>query len=518
MSEKFYLTTAIYYVNDVPHLGHALEVIGADIQARYQRMIGKDVMFLTGTDEHGQKVASFAEKNNSTPKEWVDRLSGRFQEVFAELGISYDDFIRTSEPRHHAAVQKLWKIIEEKGDIYLGQYEGWYDQKEESFITETEMKEQGLEPDGVRIKRMSEPAYFFRLSKYRDALIDLYEKQPELIAPDYRRNEVVNSFLQGDIPDLCISRTSIDWGIPVPGKEGHVVYVWFDALINYLTGVGYGWDDAKYEKNWPADVHVIGKDIVKFHCVYWPAFLMAADIPVARRVFAHGFINVLQEGADQAAPMSKSAGNVVDPLDYVKVLGREPLRYLLMRNMNYGGDGVFNEKEMITHYNAELPDGIGNLLSRTAGMIAKHFGEITPVAPEEMTEIEREFVAEWEKLVHEYEAGMADFEYYNVLVKVAAFRDLLNRRINEVEPWKLAKDPEQKDRLRVFLSSVAEGIRGIASLYRPFMPESSEAMLRALGIEPNQDWTVVRQWGQAFERAAVTKPAPLFEKKEADSA
>ncbi len=511
---KFYITTPIYYVNDVPHIGHAFEVIGIDVQARFRRLIGHDVMFLSGTDEHGQKVAQRAAANGVSPQEWTDRIAAEFERVWALLGISQDDFIRTTQKRHHETVAKLWNDVLERGDIYLGKYEGWYDVKEESFITESEMRNQGLEP-GERIKRMSEDAYFFRLAKYREPLLKYIEENPDFIQPETRKTEVINSFLTPDMPDLCVSRTSIDWGIPVPNAPGHVMYVWFDALTNYLSGIGYGRDDSQYEKYWPADCHVIGKDILKFHCVYWPAMLMAGGVEPPKQVFGHGFITVLRPGASDGEKMSKSAGNAVDPLPYVEMIGAEPLRYLLMRQLNYGGDGLFSEEAMISTYNAEMPNGYGNLLSRTASMVEKNLGgQIGQVADEEMTDVERGFVTQWAATVTEYERAMPLFEFQSALESMSQFLDVLNKSFNDVEPWKLAKDPAQSDRLRVYLSCVSEGIRGLALLVSPFMPESAAKMNETLGLTDQLDWETAKQWGAGFGKLNLRKGEPLFKKLE----
>ncbi len=514
---RFYITTPIYYVNDVPHLGHAFEVIGIDVQARFRRLTGHEVRFLTGTDEHGQKIADTAKARGEEPRQWCDRLAGEFRRVWDLLKISYDDFIRTTEPRHHESVARLWKKVEANGDIYLDKYEGWYDVKEESFITETEMKEKGLEPDGERIKRMSEEAYFFRLGKYREQILRHIEENPDFIQPEIRRNEVVKSFLRPDMPDLSISRTSIDWGIPVPGAKGHVIYVWFDALTNYISAAGYGRDEEMFGKWWPADVHVIGKDILKFHCVYWPAMLLAGGVKLPKQVFGHGFITVLRPGEEGQEKMSKSAGNTVDPMAYVERIGVEPLRYLLMRELNYGSDGIFNEHSMIQRYNAELPNGLGNTLARTASLIERNLpdGIVRPIAREEMTEIEHEFVTYWEETVAEFERGMPRFEFQAVLGKVWGLIDLMNQRMNEVEPWKLAKDPAQTDRVRVFLSCVAEGLRGVGLLLSPFMPDASARIHETLGLSPEETpWEDARHWARCYSEMRVRKGEPLFKKLE----
>lgn len=514
---RFYITTPLDYVNDVPHLGHAFEVIGIDVQARYRRLLGYDVHLLTGTDEHGQKIANAAEKHGMSPQAFTDKIAAEFERVWSILGISYDDFIRTTSERHKRGVAEIWKRSLANGDIYLGKYEGWYDVKEEAFITETEMKDKGLEPDGVRIRRFAEDAYFFRLSKYKDAVLAHIQAHPEFIMPESRRNEVLNSFLGGDMPDLCVSRTTLKWGIPVPDAPGHVIYVWFDALTNYISAIGFGQPDGaeQFAKLWPADLHVIGKDILKFHCVYWPAFLLSAGLPLPKQVFGHGFITVQRKGSGEAEKMSKSAGNSVDPLTYVARTGAEPLRYFLMREINYGSDGIFSEEALELRFNADLANGLGNLLSRTTAMAERYCGgKLRRTTEAERTEIERELLAKWNETVAEYERAMPRFEYHAALSSMWEFVTAMNTAIARVEPWALAKKPENAERLVVFLSALAEGLAGFGALLSPFMPETSKRLRAALALGELPEWEEAKRWGTHFDTIVVAKAEPLFPRLE----
>lgn len=514
-AEKFYITTAISYVNDVPHLGHVFEAVGTDVQARYQRMLGKDVFFLTGTDEHGQKNAAVALAKGIAPQEHVDTIAAEFKRVWDLLEISYTEFIRTTDPRHHEAAAQLWKRALANGDIYLGKYEGWYDVKEESFITETELKARGIEPDGKNIRRMSEDAYFFRLEKYRLKVREYVEANPGFVQPESRRNEVLGSFLANELPDLCVSRTSLTWGIPVPDAPGHVMYVWFDALTNYITGIGFGDParEADWKKWWPCDVHVLGKDILKFHAVIWPAMLFSAGIEPPKAVFGHGFINVMRKDAAEVEKMSKSAGNAINPLDYISTVGVEPLRYFLMREINYGNDGLFNEGSLKERYTADLANTLGNLLSRTTGMVERYLeGNARRTRPEEWTDAERAIVTLFNETVTEYERAMPAFEYHVALAKVWEFLTLLNKSITDVKPWDLAKDMAANgERLRVFLCVIIEGLAATASFIEPFMPQTSLRMRESLGAAQGPPaWKDAREWGGCFDTLNMKKSEPLF--------
>ena len=371
MAEPYYITTAIHYPNGKPHIGHAYETIAADVIARFQRARGREVRFQTGTDEHGLKMAQKARDLGMTPRELADQMSGYFRDLFDLLNISYDRFIRTTEPCHHASVQELWRRMEASGDLYLDRYEGWYSVRDEAYYDESELVEgeggEKLSPQGTPVEWTVEESWFFRLSKYQQPLLDLYAENPDFIRPENRRNEVMR-FVEGGLRDLSVSRTSFDWGVKVPGAENHVMYVWVDALTNYLTGLGFPDDTAEFRKFWPADLHLIGKDIVRFHAVYWPAFLMSAGLPVPGQVFGHGFL--LNRGQKE----SKSLGNVTDPVELADKFGVDVLRYFLMREISFGQDGSYSPEAIVTRANAELANSFGNLAQRVLSMIFKNLG------------------------------------------------------------------------------------------------------------------------------------------------
>jgi methionyl-tRNA synthetase len=480
---KFYITTAISYPNGEPHIGHAYEAIATDAIARFERLDGKDVFFLTGTDEHGLKMKQTAAKEGLTPRELADRNTKRFREMAGLLGLSNDDFIRTTEPRHHAASIEIWRRMEKAGDIFLKNYGGWYSVRDEAYYNESETTvgddKVRRGPQGTPVEWTEEETYFFKLSDYEDRLLKHYEQNPDFILPPERRNEVV-SFVKGGLEDLSISRTTLDWGIPVPGPKredgenspAHVMYVWVDALTNYLTGVGFPDEASPLWPYWPADVHVIGKDILRFHAVYWPAFLMSAGLPMAKRVFSHGF--VLSKGEK----MSKSVGNVVDPFDLVHAYGLDPVRYFFLREVNFGQDGNYSPEAIANRINADLANDLGNLAQRSLSMIAKNCGGTVP-EPGELTDADKTILASADALYAKAREAMdrqAITKYLDAVWGVVADA---NRYFAGEEPW--AKKKTDFKRMETILYVTAEVIRQVAILAKPVMPRSARKLLEILG-------------------------------------
>ncbi len=489
MSDPYYITTAIHYPNGKPHIGHAYEMIAADAIARFQRQAGRDVRFQTGTDEHGLKIAQTARARDLTPRQLADEMSAYFSDMARDLNISYDRFIRTVDADHYAASQAIWAAMEAKGDLYLDRYEGWYSVRDEAFYEEKELTEgEGgvkLSPQGTPVEWTAEETWFFRLSKYQQPLLDLYAANPDFIRPERSRNEVVK-FVEGGLVDLSVSRTSFDWGVPVPGSPGHVMYVWVDALTNYLTGIGYpdaGSDLAHY---WPANLHLIGKDITRFHAVYWPAFLMSADIPLPQQVFAHGFI------LNRGEKMSKSTGNVADPIELTRLYGVDALRYFLLREVAFGNDGSFSDEAIVTRANADLANSFGNLAQRTLSFIAKNLEGALPTAgawdQDDLGTIE--VIENW---LAEFRGHFERLELSQAVDKwmLAVFE--CNRYIDEQAPWALRKtDPE---RMQAVLRLLVLAIRDLAITILPVIPESAGKILDQLGQDgrdhaalDNKDW------------------------------
>ena len=501
--KQFYVTTPIYYANDVPHIGHAYTTIAADTIARHKAASGHEVYFLTGTDEHGRKVEQAAQAGGETPMELADRVVVRFQDLCKVLGISNTDFIRTTEPRHREAVSEMWRLAEKNGDIYLDEYEGWYDVREEAFITETQVEEMMKLPEKKRprLEKLKEESYFFRLSEYQEPLLRHYREHPEFIKPDYRRNEVI-SFVEGGLRDLSVSRTNFSWGIPVPGSDGHVVYVWFDALTNYLTSLGFPAKSGDFAKFWPADIHLVGKDILRFHAVYWPAFLMSAGLPLPRTVFAHGWWTV------EGEKMSKSLGNVVDPYQVVDEFGSDIFRYFLLREIPFGQDGDYSRKSLVSRVNGELVNGLGNLVSRSLGMIERYLGGIIP-EPAELSQSEREIENSYSETARQVNSDLEELAFNRALSRIWEFIGLVNRYIDGTAPWKLAKDEEQKDRLETVLWTLAESIRVISLLAYPFLPETAREIRRKIGLPP-EIGAGDTDWGGTKPGTAVKKGENLF--------
>jgi methionyl-tRNA synthetase len=472
VKETFYITTPIYYVNDVPHIGHAYTTIACDVLARWHRMKGKKVFFLTGTDEHGEKVQKSATQKGLSPRQLADQVVTNFQGLSEALTISNTGFIRTTEPRHYASVQDLFRKSLANGDIYLGEYEGWYCVPDEAYWTELQIEGGKCPTCGRPVEKRKEPSYFFRLSRYRDRLLRYYGENPKFIRPESRRNEVV-AFVSGGLNDLSVSRTSLSWGIPVPDAPGHVIYVWYDALTNYITGLGYPRPTPEFATYWPADIHMVGKDILRFHAVYWPAFLMSAGIAPPRGVFAHGWWTV------EGQKMSKSLGNVVDPYDMVRRYGADAFRYFLLREVSFGLDGDFSEKELVRRANSELADKLGNLLNRSLGMLGRYFGGTVPT-PGPEGPADAALRASGGEAVAGVDAAMEEVAFHRALSCVIELVTKANEYVQAAEPWTLAKDPAKRDRLGTVLYNALEAARVGALLMSPFTPTASKRMWEAV--------------------------------------
>ena len=473
---KFYITTAISYPNGAPHIGHAYEALATDAIARFMKLDGYDVYFLTGTDEHGQKMLQTARNEGIDVRALADRNAARFKEMVAALGCSNNDFIRTSEPRHHRSTEEIWRRMEANGDIYSDKYAGWYSVRQEGFFDEKEtvVGDDGVrrEPQGSPVEWVEEESYFFRLSAYQDKLLKHYAAHPEFIGPDERRNEVA-SFVRGGLKDLSVSRTTFDWGIRVPGDDRHVMYVWVDALTNYITGVGFPDENAPLWRYWPADLHVIGKDIVRFHAVYWPAFLLSAGIELPRRVFAHGFL------FNRGEKMSKSVGNVVDPFALIAAYGRDQMRYFFLREVPFGQDGNYSHEAIVNRINADLANDLGNLAQRSLSMIAKNCGGVLPAAVAFTAEDEA-ILAQADGLHAVCREAMKTQQIHQVLNAVWAVVAEANRYFAAAEPWALRKTDFA--RMEAVLYVTAEVVRQVAILAQPAMPESCAKLLDLLAV------------------------------------
>ncbi len=478
---RYYVTTPIYYVNDAPHIGHAYTTLACDVLARFKRLDGYDVLFLTGTDEHGQKVEKSAAAAGMQPKAFTDKVSQNFRDLARAMNFSNDDFIRTTEPRHLRACQALWQRLIDRGEIYLDKYAGWYAVRDEAYYGEDELTPgpdgKPIAPSGAEVEWVEEPSYFFRLSAWQERLLSFYNSNPGFIAPDSRRNEVV-SFVRSGLKDLSVSRTSFTWGVPLPGDSAHIMYVWLDALINYITAAGFpDVESAAYRRFWPADLHMVGKDILRFHAVYWPAFLMAADLPPPRRVFAHGW------WTNEGQKISKSLGNIIEPLKLIERYGLDPVRYFLMREIPFGNDGDFSHRAMVNRMNGDLANDFGNLAQRVLSMIARNCGGILP-APGGLAAADNLLLDTAKDLYARFSSEIDRQAFHLALDAAWQVVSAANRYVDEQAPWALRKsDPP---RMGSVLYIVAEVVRRLAILLQPFMPESCGRLLDQLAVPAHQ--------------------------------
>ncbi|WHA39899.1 methionine--tRNA ligase [Agrobacterium larrymoorei] len=508
MTDKtpFYITTAISYPNGKPHIGHAYELIATDAMARFQRLDGRDVFFLTGTDEHGQKMQQTARAEGISPEELAQRNSDQFREMGKLLNASNDDFIRTTEERHHETSRNIWNLMADAGDIYKDSYAGWYSVRDEAYYAEdeTEVRVDGVRygPQGTPVEWVEEESYFFKLSEYQDKLLKLYEENPDFIGPAERRNEII-SFVKSGLKDLSVSRTTFDWGIKVPNDPKHVMYVWVDALTNYITATGYIEDkNGERAKYWPADVHIIGKDIIRFHAVYWPAFLMSAGLPLPKRVYAHGFL------LNKGEKMSKSLGNVVDPVNLVNHFGLDQVRYFFLREVSFGQDGSYSEEGIGVRINADLANGIGNLASRSLSMIVKNCDGQIPT-PGAFTDEDKAMLSAADDLIAICREEMGKQMIHKALAAIIAVVSETDRYFAGQEPWALKKtDPE---RMGTVLYVTAEVVRQIGILLQPFMPQSCEKLLDLVAAPADKrDFTALGEAGRLVPGTPLEAPKPVF--------
>ncbi|MQS89495.1 methionine--tRNA ligase [Companilactobacillus mishanensis] len=517
--KTFYITTPIYYPSGKLTIGNSYTTIAADTLARYKRAEGYDVFFLTGTDEHGLKIEQKAEAMKMKPQEYVDMMAGKIKDLWKLLEISNDKFIRTTDDYHVKAVQKIVERLIESGDVYLGEYVGWYSVDDEEYFTESQLAEVyrdkegkvigGKAPSGHEVSLVKEPSYFFKMSKYADRLLKYYDDNPTFIEPEIRKNEMINNFIKPGLEDLAISRTTFNWGVPIPSDPKHVVYVWIDALLNYITALGYGSDDQTlFDRYWPANVQFVGKEIVRFHTIYWPIVLMALGIELPKQVFGHGWL-LMKDGK-----MSKSKGNVVYPEMLVERYGLDSLRYYLMRAMPFGNDGVFTPEDYVDRINYDLANDLGNLLNRTISMINKYEGgKVTTV--ENLTDFDKSLVEASEQTIKDYREHMDKFEFPDALASVWAFIGRANKYIDETKPWLLAKDPDGADTLKSVLGHLVESLRLVALMIQPVMTQSPIKIFAQLGLDIDKDTEL--KFGETSVGTTVTSdPTPIFPRLDAE--
>lgn len=526
MSDKptFYLTTPIYYPSDKLHIGHAYTTVAGDAMARYKRLRGFDVRYLTGTDEHGQKIEQKAKEKGQTPQQFVDGIVTGIKQLWDKLDISYDDFIRTTEPRHKLVVEEIFDQLLQQGDIYKGEYEGWYSIPDETYYTESQLVDVvrndnnevigGKSPEsGHAVELVKEECYFFRMSKYVDRLLQYYEENPDFIQPESRKNEMINNFIKPGLEDLAVSRTTFDWGVKVKGDPKHVVYVWIDALTNYITALGYGTEHAEnYERYWPADVHLVGKEIVRFHTIYWPIMLMALGLPLPKKIFGHGWL--LMKGGK----MSKSKGNVVDPNVLIDRYGLDATRYYLLREVPFGSDGSFTPESFVQRVNSDLANDLGNLLNRTVAMIDKYFDGEAPAYVPNVTTFDGELVKVAQETVQKVEEVMENMEFSVALTHIGAFISRTNKYIDETQPWMLAKDEAKRGELASVMAHLAESLRFASILLQPFLTQAPAKIWAQLGITSGEltSWESLKTFGQLPGGTKLVKGDPIFPRLEVD--
>ena len=506
-NKKFYITTPIYYPSANFHIGHCYTTIIADAIARYKRQNGFDTFFLTGSDEHGQKIEKKATEAGVSPKEYVDKIIENAKDLWASLGISYDKFIRTTDPEHVETVQKIFKRLYDHGDIYKGEYSGLYCTPCESFWTESQLVD-GKCPDcGRNVEEAHEEAYFFRLSKYADRLVEYIETHPEFIQPVSRKNEMINNFIKPGLQDLCVSRTSFNWGIPVSFDTKHVIYVWIDALSNYISALGYlSDDDSKFKKYWPADLHIVGKEIVRFHTIIWPIMLMALDLPLPKQVFGHGWLVI------NGGKISKSLGNYKDPREYINAYGKDAVRYFVLREVPFGSDGNFSEEALVNRTNADLANVLGNLVNRTIAMNKKYFDNIV-VKGSDRTEFDDELINLVISTKDTVDKYMDELKVPEALDAIMEIFKRCNKYIDETTPWILAKDENSREKLKTVIYNLLESIRIGAILLSPFLPDTSEEIFRQLNTSINSIDTT-KSFGHLVEGSMLNDPIPLFKRIE----
>ena len=506
--EKFYITTPIYYPSGKFHIGTSYTEVLADTIKRYKQLRGYDVFMLTGTDEHGQKIQTVAEKAGKTPQEHVDEMAQMAKDLWAKMHIKYDYFIRTTDENHEKAVQKIFEYFLEKGDIYKGEYEGWYCMPCETYFTKTQLVD-GKCPDcGREVKLLKEEAYFFNMKKYTDKLLKFYEDNPDFVEPAYRKTEMINNFIKPGLEDLCVTRTSFDWGIKVPNDPKHVIYVWLDSLTNYLTALGYMQeDDTLFKKYWPADVQVVGKDIARFHLIYWPIFLMALDLPIPKKFIVHNWI-MMKDGK-----MSKSFGNVVYPEKLIDRYGVDATRYYLLRIVPASQDGVYTPEDFVERYNSDLCNDLGNLVNRTVSMVNKYFEGVVPEYNGTPNEVDKEFEAFTEEQIKKVEDYMENYQLLNALQEIWAVISRTNKYIDETRPWELEKNGET-EKLKSSMYHLIENIRKIGIVLLPFMEETAQNLLHQIGVkEELQTWESLYKYDSLKDTKVIEKGEPLFMRK-----